>query len=178
MRCVNRGDCHVAAVTKARAGGHHRGGGEVVQTVQNQVGFHVLFLSSVPSVGVKNYNNSVIAIVNIRMNVAFEDTTGVILLREHNFRVLASLEIFVVENARENAEVADGDWVCTEGRRYLIALNCKEAEIFILKVFTGKTRLVFFARRQRPALKGLITIRTIDERISEKKSRALDLSET
>ena len=63
-------------------------------------------------------------------------------------------------------------------RRYLIALNCKEAEIFILKVFTGKTRLVFFARQQRPALKGLITIRTIDERISGKKSRASDLSET
>ncbi|KYQ57258.1 hypothetical protein ALC60_03780 [Trachymyrmex zeteki] len=87
MRCVNRGDCRVAAVTKARAGGH---------------------------------------------------------------------------------EV---------GRRYLIALSCKEAEIFILKVFTGKTRLVFFARR-RPALKGLITMRTIDERISEKKSWASDLSES
>ncbi|KYM75886.1 hypothetical protein ALC53_13951 [Atta colombica] len=54
------------------------------------------------------------------------------------------------------------------GRRYLIALNCKEAEIFILKMFTGKTRLVFFAQQQRPALKGLITIRTIDERISGK----------
>ncbi|KYN03252.1 hypothetical protein ALC62_05915, partial [Cyphomyrmex costatus] len=104
--------------------------------------------------------NSVIAIVNIRMNVAFEDTTDEgILLREHNPR--PSLEIFVVENARENAGIAGSDWV----------------DIYILKVFTGKTRLVFFARRRRPALKGLITMRTIDERIPEKKSRASDLSD-
>jgi len=51
----------------------------------------------------------------------------------------ASLEIFA-----ENAGVADRDSV---GRRYLIALSRKEAEIFILKVFAGKTRLVFFARQ-------------------------------
>lgn len=79
------------------------------------------------------------------------------------------------------AENADRRWIffflrSKAGRRYLIALSCKEAEIFILKVFIGKTRLVFFARRQRLALKGLITMRTIDERsLGKKKLLASDL---
>jgi len=88
----------------------------------------------------------------------------------NSLRLPASLEIFA-----ENAGVADRDSV---GRRYLTVLSRKEAEIFILKVFAGKTRLVFFARQPEVGTQR-INHDEDDRRASipEKKLPASDLSD-
>ncbi|TGZ47159.1 Uncharacterized protein DBV15_06094 [Temnothorax longispinosus] len=108
-----------------------------------------------------------IAVADIRMDptVAFEDAT------------VSSLAEEARSSMRRRTSERYDEFVGR--RRYLIALSCKEAKIFVLKVFTGKTRLVFFARAAAQAGTQRINHDEDDRagRILEKKSQASDLSD-